>query len=135
MLRRRVEFDIAYAIDGPYLEGLNRAVQILVIDSVLTMITGAVKWREFISNEENAVVTGIGFDPNHRRTSPSHDGWLLSHGRACGIEAERLVDSNYGELLVRSVVIHVALVRMSLAPGAFVRDDVIRFGKIGRPLV
>jgi hypothetical protein len=34
-------------------------------------------------------------------------------------------------LLVGSVVKHVALVRVGLAPGAFMRDDVIRFGKIG----
>jgi len=34
-------------------------------------------------------------------------------------------------LLVRSVVVHVALVRMSLAPGAFVRHNVFRFGEIG----
>ena len=34
-------------------------------------------------------------------------------------------------LLIRSVVIHVALTRMTLAPGVFVRDDVLRFGKIG----
>ena len=32
--------------------------------------------------------------------------------------------------LVRSVVVHVALARMTLAPGVFVRDDVFRFGKI-----
>ena len=37
--------------------------------------------------------------------------------------------------LVRSVVIHVALVRMTLAPGAFVRHDVLRFGEICRPRV
>ena len=33
---------------------------------------------------------------------------------------------------VRSVVVHVALARMTLAPGVFVRDDVFRFGKIRR---
>ena len=37
--------------------------------------------------------------------------------------------------LVRSVVVHVALARMTLAPGVFVRDDVFRFGKIRSALV
>ena len=35
-------------------------------------------------------------------------------------------------MLVRGIVIHVALVRMTLAPAAFVRDDIFRFGKISR---
>ena len=35
------------------------------------------------------------------------------------------------KLAIGEIVKHVALVRMSLAPGAFMRDDVLRFGKIG----
>ena len=129
-----MESDIAYTVDGPYLEGLNRAVQILIIDSVLTMIT-AVNRCQFICNEENAIVTWIRFDPYYCRASrrPSHDGRLLSHRVADEIKGERLVDSKYAALTIRCVVIHVALVRMTLAPGAFVRDDVFRFSKIGRP--
>ena len=53
-----------------------------------------------------------------------------------GSKTKRLVNSAiHGVLTVRSVVIHVALVGMTLAPGAFVRDDVFRFGKIGRARV
>ena len=37
--------------------------------------------------------------------------------------------------LVGSIVVHVALARMTLAPGVFVRDDVFRFGKIEGALV
>ena len=38
-------------------------------------------------------------------------------------------------LTVGNVVIHVALARMTLAPGVFVWDHVLRFGKIGRTRV
>ena len=50
----------------------------------------------------------------------------------CCTKTKRLVNSKYAVLTVGCVVIHVALSRMTLAPGAFVRDDVIRFGKICR---
>ena len=60
---------------------------------------------------------------------------MLSHGGAHGTKTERLIDSGYAVVTLRSVVIHVALVRMTLAPSAFVRDDVIRFSKIGRAWV
>ena len=35
------------------------------------------------------------------------------------------------ELTIGSVVIHVALPWMRLAPGVFVRSDILRFGEIG----
>ena len=60
---------------------------------------------------------------------------MLSMGGAYATKTKGLVDSGYAVPTVRSVVIHVALVRMTLAPGAFVRDDVIRFSKIGRPRI
>lgn len=76
-----MEFDIAYAVDSPYVEGLNRAVQILIKDSVLAMITATVKWCQFIPNEENAIVSRIRFDPNNRGASirPGLDSRLHSH--------------------------------------------------------
>jgi hypothetical protein len=138
MLRRGVKSFIAHPRPETIekdLKGLNAAIQVLVIDGIL-IVPHAVIWScYFVTYEEDTIVARIGFDLINRRTSPSHDGWLLSHGRTCGIEGERLVDSNYGELLVRSVVIHVALRRVTLAPDAFIRDDVFRFGKIGRPRV
>lgn len=118
-------------------KGLNTAIQVLVIDGVF-IVPHPVIWScNFVAHKENSIISRIGLNPLHRRASrrPSHDGWLLSHGRPRGIEAEWLVDSSYGELFVRSVVIHVALSRMALAPDAFIWDDVIRFGKIGRPWI
>ena len=56
-------------------------------------------------------------------------------GCARTVDPTGLVNPEYAVLTVGSVVIHVALSWMALAPGAFVRDDVTRFGKICRPRV
>ena len=74
-------------------------------------------------------------DLDYRRARPRHDGRLLSHGGANATKTKGLVDASHILTTVRSIVIHVALARMSLAPGVFVRDDVFRFGKIGRSRV
>ena len=56
---------------------------------------------------------------------------MRSLGRANGAKTEIRRTTAHVLLLVRSVVKHVALGWVILAPGAFVRDDVLRFGKIG----
>jgi hypothetical protein len=114
-------------------EGLDGAVEVLVIDGVLIVPDPGIWSGHLVTNEENAVISWIRFTLVYNCASPSHDGRLLSHRVAHEIKGERLVDSNYTALTVRCIVIHIALVRMTLAPGAFVRDDVFRFGKIGRP--
>ena len=114
-------------------EGLNGAVEVLVIDGVLIVPDPGIWSGHLVTNEENAVITWIRFTLVYSCTGPSHDGRLLSHRVAHEIKGEGLVDPTYAVLTVGNVVIHVALVRMTLAPGAFVRDDVFRFGKIGRP--
>ena len=115
-------------------EGLNRAVEVLVIDGVLIVVHPGIWSCHLVTDEENAIVTRIGLDRGaHCRASPGHDRRLLLMGVAHEIKGERLVDSNYAALTVRGVVILVALVRMRLAPGAFVWNDVLRFSKIGRP--
>ena len=114
-------------------EGLNGAVEVLVIDSVFIVPEPGIWSCDLVTNEENSVISLIRFALVYKCSSPSHDGRLLSHRVAHEIKGERLVDSNYAALTVRSVVIHVALGRVTLAPGAFVRDDVFRFSKIGRP--
>ena len=140
MLRRRVEpnvvqFDRREQRVNDF-ERLDGAIQVLIIDGILIMVhTGG--WAcHFVTNEENTIVAWIGLDRGaHRRARPDHDGRLLSHGFSYGLKTKGLVDSGYAVLTVRSVVIHVALVRMTLAPDAFVGDDVFRFGKISCPWV
>ena len=112
-----------------------RAIEVLVVQRVFIVPDASGGVGDFVAHKPDAIVAGIRFDLIYRRASPSHDGRLLSHGGAHGSKTKGLINSGYGVRTVRSVVIHVALVRMTLAPGAFVRDDVFRFGKIRRSRV
>jgi hypothetical protein len=91
--------------------------------------------RDFVAHEPDAIVSLIRLNLIYCRTSPSHNGWMLSHGGSGAGKTKGLINSGYGVRAVRSVVIHVALVGMTLAPGAFVGDNVFRFGKIRRARV
>src|SRR5205807_354238 len=135
MLRRRVKPDVT-DVDSRsqrHAERLNRPIEILVIKRVL-IVPDASRWvGHFITHEPDTIVAVIRFDLTYRRTIPGLNGRLLSHRVTHEIKGERLVDSSYAALTVGGIVILVALVGMTLAPGAFVRDDVFRFSKIGRP--
>ena len=118
-----------------HLEGLNSTIKILVINGIL-IVPDSIIWScDLVSNPENPIVPGIGFDPDHRGASPGHDGGLLAHGRSNGAEIERCRTAAHALLLVGDVVIHVALTGMSLTPGVLVRDHVLRFSEIGGALV
>jgi hypothetical protein len=137
MLKRCVKSDVAYVYSGSKrnAERLDGAIEVLVIERVFVMVNTGRRVSHFVTHEPNPVVARIGFDLIYRRASPSHDRRLLSHTGACASKTKGLVDSGYVVPTVRSVVIHVALVRMTLAPGAFVGDNVFRFGKICRSRV
>ena len=89
----------------------------------------------FVAHEPDTVVSRVRLNPIYCRADPSHDRRLLSDGGPHGSKSERLVDAGYAVLMVRGVVIHVALAGMTLAPGVFVRNDVLRFSKIRRSRV
>jgi len=72
----------------------------------------------------------VRFDLIYGGSGPGFNRRLLSESVAHEIKGERLVDPIYAALAVGGVVIHVALVRMTLAPGTFVWDDVFCFGKV-----
>ena len=138
MLRRGMKFDVADIDPSSYrhAERLNRAIEVLVIKRVL-IVPDASRWvGHLVTDEENAVAVRWGsrswLDLIYRCARPGFNGWLLSHGRANRAKTEIRRPATHGVLLIRGVVVHVALVRMSLAPGAFMRDDIFRFGKIGR---
>ena len=137
MLKRRMKSGVrdVYSGSNRHTEGLDGAIEILVIERVFIVPDASTGVRDFIAHEPDTVGSRRGLDLVYCRAGPSHDRRLLSHGGACGSKTKGLVDSGYGVLTVRSVVIHVALARMTLAPGAFVGDDVFRFGKIRRPWV
>ena len=111
---------------------MDGAIEVLVIERVFVMVNTGRRVGDFVTHEPNAVVARIRFDLIHRRTGPSHDGRLLSHRGANAIKTKGLIDSCYVVATVGSVIVHVALARMTLAPCVFVRDYVFRFGKIGR---
>ena len=135
MLRRHVKPDVT-DIDSRSQrnsERLNGPIEVLVIEGVLVVPDASRRVGHLVTHEPDTIVAVIWFDLIYRRTSPSFNGRLLSHRVAHEIEGERLVDPDYAALTVRCIVIHIALVGMTLAPGAFMWDDVFRFSKIGRP--
>src|SRR5438552_17909611 len=88
----------------------------------------------FVSDERTAIDSWNRLDCIDGRSSPGIDRRDHSHGGAAGRKSET---RGAGDIVptVRSVVVHVALARMTLAPSVFVRDDVLRFSKIRRSRV
>ena len=137
LLDRRVKADVGDVYSGceGHAERLDGAVEVLVIERVFIVPDASAGVGDFVAHEPDTIVEVIGFELVYRRTSPSRDRRMLSHGGSSTSKTKGLTNSGYGVGAVRSVVIHVALVRVTLTPGAFVGDDVFRFGKIGRSLV
>lgn len=113
-------------------EGLDTAIQVLVVDGVLIVPHAVGRACHFITDEENAVGTRIRLDLVYRGASPGEDGGLCSRRRANRRKCEVGRAAADSELMVRGVVEHVALARMRLTPRVFVRSDILRFGEIGR---
>ena len=124
-----------YSWSNRHTERLEGAIEILVIERVFIMPDASSGVGYFVTHKPDAIVTRIRLNLIYCRPGPGHDRRLLSHGGACASKSEGLVDSGYGVPFVRSVVVHVALAGMALAPRVFVRDYVFRFGKIQRPRV
>jgi len=112
-------------------EGLNSAVQVLVIDGIFIVPHSGIWSCHLVANPENAVISRIRFALVYSCSGPSHDGRLLSHGGACGAKTEIRRAAAHALLLVGNVVIHVALARVSLAPSVLMPHHVLCFGKIG----
>ena len=124
-----------YSWPNRHAEGLDGAIEILVIKRVFIVPDACAGIRYFEAHKPNAVVSRVGFLPVYGRAGPSHDRWLLAHGGTNGAEGEGCRSATHVMPLVGSIVVHVALAWMTLAPGVFVRNDVFRFGKIGGALV
>ncbi len=107
----------------------------MIIERVLIVPDAAVWSCHLVAHEPDTIGAWSRFNLVYRRISPSHNGRLLSMGRANRRKAESGRATANTVLLVGSVIIHVALARVSLAPGVFVRNDVFRFSKIYRPRV
>jgi len=110
---------------------LNGAIEVLVIDSVLIVPNAGSGTRYFVAHKQNAIVSRIRFELGNRRSRPGVDSWLHSH-RGSGRRKCEIGNPAHVIPAVGSVVVHVALARMRLAPGVFMRRDVCCFGEIGR---
>ena len=137
-LGRCVKTDVADDGTGSqrYTEGLNPAIEVLVIQSILVVPDSDTGVGHFESHEPDTIGSRGRLERGHRRAGvrpgryrgPPPD--RAPHRRKCesGCAAHQ-------ELAIRNVVIHVALPGMRLAPGVFMRGDVLAFSKIGRALI
>jgi hypothetical protein len=137
LLGRRVEPDVTDIHSRSYrhVEGLNGSIEVLIIERVLIMPHAATQVGDFVTHEPDTIMSRVGLDLIYCCTRPSHDRWLHTHRRAHLRKGEIWGAAAHAKLTVSGVVIHVALVRMTLAPGVFTRGNILRFGKICRPLI
>lgn len=112
-------------------EGLDRAIEIFVINRKFIVPDAGRRIRNVVANEENTVVSWIGLKLVYSGAAicPGLDSGLHSH---CVSERGKRETGGaaYRELTVGDVVKHVALVGMTLAPGVFMRTNVCGFSKI-----
>jgi hypothetical protein len=138
VLRRRVKADVTYVNSGSqgYAEGLNRPIQILVIERVLIVPHTCSKVCYFIAEQSEPIVTRIRLDLGYRctRYDPCHYGRLHPHG-CSGWRKGETSSATDQKLTPGSVVVHVAFPRMRLAPAIFVWGDVLCFSEIARALI
>ena len=111
-------------------EGLDSAIEIHVIDRVLVVPDAGRGIRYLVSNESSAIDSRLGLDRIDGRSSPGIDRRGRSHRGSNRRKAEtgRAADT---EATVGRIVVHVALPRVTLAPGVLVWSNICRLGKIG----
>ena len=136
LLRRRVKTDVGNINTGPqgHTEGLDSAVEILVIQSVLIVPDPGSWVSHLVSEEPDAIIPRIGLDLVHCHACPSHEGRSPSN---CGVNRGKCEASCAGdaELPIRNVVVHVAFARMVLAPCVLVGSHILGFGEVCSALV
>lgn len=134
MLNRRMKSDVrdVYSRSKRHAKRLDGAIEVLIIERVFVVPDASSGIGDFVAHEPDTIVSRIGLNPIYSRARPRHDSRLLPHGRAYATKTKRLIDAGYVVSPIRSVIVHVALPRMTLAPGIFVWDDVLRLSKIRR---
>src|SRR6266498_1017799 len=138
MLWWRMKSDVTdvYPYSQRHAKGLNSAIQVLVIQGVL-VVPNSSRWvGHLVAHKPNAIVPRIGLDLSYRCacTRPGDDGRPRSH-RVANRGKREIGSAAHTILTIGGVVIHVTLPRMSLAPGVFVRSDILGLGEIGRPWI
>src|SRR6266480_685316 len=98
-------------------------------------MVNACRWiGHLVPGYANAVDAGVRFERTKVGAAPINDGGPLPHGGRCWREAKGGCPG-YGELAVRDVIIHVALVGVRLTPGILMRRHVLAFSEISRSLI
>lgn len=117
-------------------ERLNRAVQIRIVQSVLIVPDSGTWVCNFVTHEPDAVVSRIRLDLIHRGAGPGprRDGRPPPNGVTDRGKIEVRCAAHH-ELAIGDIVIHVAFAGMCLAPGVFMRGNVLGFGEVGRALI
>ena len=133
-LRRRMKTDVADVRSGNqwHTEGLNSAVEVYVIKGVFIMPHTGTGISHLITHEPNSIVAGVRLGLVHCGASPGHNSRLHAYRCANRLKCEIGWTSANIKLAVGGIVKHVALVRMSVAPGILVWTNVSGFAKIGR---
>src|SRR4029453_12488347 len=123
MLRWGMKPDVAYinSRSQRHAEGLNGAIEILVIQSVFIVPNSRRRVGHFVTHKPNSVIPGIRFDLICRcaRTRPSDEGRPHAHCGGNGGKRE-VGGATYAILAIGGVVIYVAPPGMRRAPGVFV---------------
>ena len=117
-------------------EGLNRAVEVLIINSVFVVPHARAWVCDLVANESDAIVSRVRLDLAQSCASPCPR-------RYGGPPPNRVTNSRKSEIrcpvhrefAIGDVVIHVALPGMIVAPIVFMRSNILRFGKVRCALV
>src|SRR6187401_2140142 len=142
MLRRRMKSYVLFASslfgsvdiwneEPGHTEGLNPAIQILVIDRVFVMVKSGDRTRHPVGKKGTAIDSRLGFDGPDGCSRPCTDSRGHSHRGSNGRKGEVGSTGNV-KLTIGCIVVHVTLSRMGLEPGVLMWGDVLHFGVVGR---
>ena len=112
-------------------EGLNRAIEVLIMDGVFIMPNAGGRVRHFVGDERTAIDSRRGLDRTDGRAGPGTGRRNHSHR---GADRRKGETRRAGDIVatIGGIVIHVALTGMGLAPGVFLRAVVLHFSVISR---
>ena len=132
LLNRRMESDVrdVYSWPNRHAERLDGAIEVLVVERVFIVPDAGTGVRYFEAHEPDAIISRVRLC---WITVAPVQAMIAGCSRTVGPTALKLkgwLAATHVIPLVGSIVVHVALARMTLAPGVFVRNDVFRFGKI-----
>ena len=119
-------------------EGLDRAVEVLVVKRVFIVPNASGRIGHLVTHEPNPVVSGIRLELVHSCSPerlPSLNGSLHAHGGSGRRKCVVVPAAADVKPAVGGVIVHVALSGMTLAPGVLMWSYILAFGKISRARV